>query len=44
MNGAGRGLILLVVFWLLRTERARRGFLAGLFFGGNVREIGGIQA
>lgn len=39
-----RGLILSVVFWLLRTERVRRGFLTGLFFCGNVREIGGIQA
>ena len=39
-----RGLILSVVFWLLRTERVRRGFLTGLFFCGNVREIGGMQA
>jgi len=33
-----------VVFWLLRAERARRGVLTGLFFWGNVREIGGLQA
>jgi len=39
-----RGLILSVVFCLLRIERVRRGFLTGLFFCGNVREIGGMQA
>ena len=39
-----RGLILAVVFWLLRTERVRRGVLTGLFFLGKVREIGGMQA
>ena len=39
-----RGLILSVVFCLLRTERVRRGFLTGLFFCSKVREIGGIQA
>ena len=39
-----RGLILSVVFCLLWTERVWRGFLTGLFFCSNVREIGGIQA
>jgi len=39
-----RGLILPVVFWLLRTVRVGRGFLTGLFFWDKEREIGGMQA